>query len=69
MKKWQSKKPGDSQKVVLYTLCDAIASFMREPDETTKDMCLATRDDFRSRRALKNRLIREDPTPSQEPRE
>jgi hypothetical protein len=69
MRKWQSKKQRDSQKVVLYTLGDAIASFMRDPDETTKSMCLATRDDFRSRRTLKNRLIREDPNPSQEPRE
>jgi hypothetical protein len=69
MRKWQSNKQRDPQKVVLYTLGDAIASFMRNPDETTKNMCLATRDDFRSRRTLKNRLIREDPNPSQEPRE
>ncbi|KAJ2982676.1 hypothetical protein NUW58_g6394 [Xylaria curta] len=32
--------------VALSTLGDAIASFMREPDERTKDMCLATKDDI-----------------------
>jgi hypothetical protein len=69
MRKWQSKKQRGPQKVVLYTLGDVIASFMRDPDETTKNMCLATRDDFRSRRTLKNRLIREDSNPSQVPRE
>ncbi|KAI0468367.1 hypothetical protein F4859DRAFT_524623 [Xylaria cf. heliscus] len=31
---------------VLSTLGDAIASFIQEPDETTKDMCLATKYDF-----------------------
>jgi hypothetical protein len=69
MRKWQSEKQRDPQKVVLYTLGDAIASFMRDPDETTREMCLATKRDFRSRRTLKNRLIREDPNPSREPRE
>jgi hypothetical protein len=69
MRKWQSEKQRDPQKVVLYTLGDAISSFMRDPEETTRNMCLATRDDFRSRRTLKNRLVKEDPAPSQEPRE
>ncbi len=40
---------------VLYTLGDAIASFMREPDKTTIDMCLATRHDFRRKRDIRFR--------------
>ncbi|KAI1099322.1 hypothetical protein F4804DRAFT_337336 [Jackrogersella minutella] len=37
--------------VVLSTLGDAIASFMRDPDETTSNMCLATKDDFCQKQA------------------
>jgi hypothetical protein len=68
---WATRKRQSKgqKKVVIYNLGDAIASFMQEPDETTKNMCLATKDDFRTRRTLKNRLIREDSTASQEPRE
>lgn len=33
----------------LSTLGDAVASFMQDPDDTTKDMCLATKDDFRQK--------------------
>ena len=43
------------ESTVLYTLGDAIASFMQDPDETTKSMCLATRYDFRRKRDLKFR--------------
>ncbi|PFH60353.1 hypothetical protein XA68_11095 [Ophiocordyceps unilateralis] len=39
---------GDNQP--LYTLGDAIASFMRRPDDMTANMCLATKDDFLRRR-------------------
>ncbi|KAK7931114.1 hypothetical protein PG985_001826 [Apiospora marii] len=38
----------------LSTLGDAIASFMREPDETTKGMCLASRDDFVAHRRMRD---------------
>lgn len=38
---------------VLSTLGDAIASFMRDPDTTTKSMCLATKDDFFTQKASK----------------
>ncbi|KAL6718922.1 hypothetical protein ACLMJK_003157 [Lecanora helva] len=49
---------------VLYTLGDAVASFMQEPDETTKSMCLATRYDFQRKRDLKFRphLVKEPST-------
>lgn len=36
----------DLKNTVISTLGDAIASFMRKPDETTENMCLATKDDF-----------------------
>lgn len=44
---------------VLYTLGDAVASFMRDPDRTTVAMCLATRYDFRRKRdvRLRSRLL------------
>ncbi len=69
MRKWQSKEYRNPQKEVLYTLGDAIASFMREPDPTTANMSLATKYDFQSKRTLKNRLVKQVPNPSQEPRE
>lgn len=37
---------------VIYTLGDAIASFMRHPEPKTKDMCLATRDDLKTGRKV-----------------
>ena len=40
---------------ILYTLGDAIASFMREPDKSTIGMCLATRHDLRRKRDIKFR--------------
>ncbi|KAI3331160.1 hypothetical protein F4824DRAFT_476281 [Ustulina deusta] len=40
------------RETVLSTLGDAIASFMQEPDETTKNMCLATKYDFLQKRTF-----------------
>ena len=58
----------DDSEAVLYTLGDAVASFMRTPDETTRAMCLATRKDFRRKTNWKfrSRLVAKPPT---EPRE
>lgn len=44
------KGPNTGDHQPLYTLGDAIASFMRRPDDTTAGMCLATKDDFLRRR-------------------
>lgn len=54
-----------SRKETLYTLGDAIASFMSYPDETTKNMSLATKDNFRSTRPFsnKNRFRKKEPPP------
>lgn len=68
MRKWQENAKLDTQKQILYTFGDAIASFMREPDHMTKDLCLATKQDFLSRRPWKNRLVRQRPDPSRIPR-
>lgn len=38
------------EKTPLYTLGDAIASFMRYPDGTTANMCLASRENFHEKR-------------------
>lgn len=40
------------REAVLSTLGDAIASFMQEPDETTRNMCLATKYDFLRKNAF-----------------
>ncbi|KAH8671223.1 hypothetical protein BX600DRAFT_458587 [Xylariales sp. PMI_506] len=66
---WQDKERQNSEKQVLYTLGDAIGSFMRQPDPTTKDMGLATKDDFLTRRSLKTRLVKRTPTLERNPRE
>jgi len=54
-----------SRKKTLYTLGDAIASFMNYPDETTKNMSLATKDNFRNTRPFsnKNRFRKKEPPP------
>ncbi|KAK3680896.1 hypothetical protein B0T22DRAFT_445900 [Podospora appendiculata] len=64
------KRQRPQEKEVLYTLGDAIASFMRRPDPATKDMCLAAKFDFEPRWIFRDhRLIKEKPLmPSQEPR-
>lgn len=68
IRRWQDRAKNDHQKQILYTLGDAIASFMRHPSSQTRDMCLATRYDFLSRRPWKNRLVKQWPVPSREPR-
>ncbi|KAK3378238.1 hypothetical protein B0H63DRAFT_241771 [Podospora didyma] len=66
---WQSSQRHDADKEVLYTLGDAISSFMRRPDDTTRDMGLATKWDFESKRKWSTRLVKQDPLPSTTPRE
>ncbi|KAK1467406.1 hypothetical protein CMEL01_11399, partial [Colletotrichum melonis] len=62
MRRWQNPRKENQAKEVLYTLGDAIASFMREPCEQTIDMGLATKYDFLTTRTLCNRFIRSSPT-------
>lgn len=50
---WYARGRAAGRDQSLYTLGDAIASFMHEPDKTTKDMCLATKDDFLRKRGSK----------------
>ncbi|KAI0134218.1 hypothetical protein BJ170DRAFT_190905 [Xylariales sp. AK1849] len=84
MRKWQKKDQDTRERhqhasqdhqhpmprtEVIYTLGDAIASFMRDPDPTTKDMCLATKHDFVSRRLWSKHWVKQWPSPSREPRE
>ncbi|KUI56184.1 hypothetical protein VP1G_03514 [Cytospora mali] len=68
IRKWQEGAKEDSQKQILYTLGDAIASFMRNPSPETEGLCLATKQDFLSQRTWKNRLVKQWPVPSREPR-
>lgn len=68
-RRWQAKALVDEKKEVLYTLGDAISSFMRVPDEKTQNMCLATKHDFTTKRTWRNRLVKEPVSTSQEPRE
>ncbi|KAI1801235.1 hypothetical protein F4811DRAFT_468442 [Daldinia bambusicola] len=69
IRKWQQEERGDAKGMVLYTLGDAIASFIQDPDPATVDMCLATKDDFIRRRPWKNRLVKQPLTLNREPRE
>ncbi|KAI1476100.1 hypothetical protein F4774DRAFT_394652 [Daldinia eschscholtzii] len=69
IRKWQQTKRDDGDGMVLYTLGDAIASFIQNPDPTTVDMCLATKDDFIRRRSWKNRLVEQPSTLNRQPRE
>ncbi|KAI0147984.1 hypothetical protein F4776DRAFT_673287 [Hypoxylon sp. NC0597] len=69
IRKWQDAERTDADKAVLYTLGDAIASFMRRPDATTADMGLATKEDFIRRRPWKNHLIKLPLTLNREPRD
>ncbi|KAK6225711.1 hypothetical protein QIS74_01758 [Colletotrichum tabaci] len=62
MRKWQNRQQRDQAKQVMHTLGDAIASFMREPCEHTKDLGLGTKYDFLTTREWKNRLVRCPPT-------
>ncbi|KAK3940285.1 hypothetical protein QBC46DRAFT_459091 [Diplogelasinospora grovesii] len=56
LRSWQDPKRQESQKE-------------REPDTTTENMCLAPKDDFLPTRTWKNRLVKKDPSPSQDARE
>ncbi|KAI1443085.1 hypothetical protein F5Y02DRAFT_226996 [Annulohypoxylon stygium] len=59
LRKWQERERSDEDKVILYTVGDAIASFMRKPDPTTANMGLATKDEFIRRRPWKNHLVKQ----------
>ncbi|KAF4919075.1 putative transporter [Colletotrichum viniferum] len=61
LRKWQDQKQHRKAKEVLYTLGDAIASFMRDPCEQTKDLGLSTKSDFLTTRKWKDRLIKQTP--------
>lgn len=69
MRKWQDSERSDADKAVIYTLGDAIASFMRRPDPTTVDMGLATKDDFIRRRPWRTHLVKLPLVLNREPRE
>ncbi|KAI0848731.1 hypothetical protein F5Y00DRAFT_253217 [Daldinia vernicosa] len=69
MRKWQHPMRDDADGTILYTLGDAIASFMRNPDPTTVDMCLATKDDFIQRRSSKSNPVEQPFILNREPRE
>lgn len=56
------------KEAVLSTLGDAIASFMQEPDETTKNMCLATKYDFLQKRRFLGRGGKEESEVNVHPR-
>ncbi|KAI0966578.1 hypothetical protein F4678DRAFT_475868 [Xylaria arbuscula] len=47
------------REAVLSTLGDAIGSFMQDPDETTKNMCLATKYDFIPKKTILTRREKE----------
>ncbi|KAI1208973.1 uncharacterized protein F4807DRAFT_467948 [Annulohypoxylon truncatum] len=59
LRRWQETKRSDEGKTILYTLGDAIASFMRKPDPTTINLGLATKDDFIRGRTWKSHLVKE----------
>lgn len=58
LRKYQWADRKDHEKNVIYTLGDAIQSFVRYPDPKTAGMCLATKDEFRRRRARKTKLMK-----------
>ncbi|KAK6077801.1 hypothetical protein SCUP234_06559 [Seiridium cupressi] len=77
MRKWQNRdrqglfeqeKSQAMRDQILYTLGDAIASFMRKPDLSTKDMCLASKEDFLWKRPLSKQLRKQAPEPSRDAR-
>ncbi|KAK5625205.1 hypothetical protein RRF57_000921 [Xylaria bambusicola] len=53
---------------ILSTLGDAIASFMQDPDETTRDKCLATKYDFQRKNSFFNIWGKEKPNLDVHPR-
>ena len=68
LRRWQDRAQRDLDQDVLYTLGDAVASFMRRPEQRTRNMCLATKYDFESKRAWKNRLVKKRPELNTDPR-
>jgi hypothetical protein len=56
------------RETVLSTLGDAVASFMQEPDETTKNMCLAAKYDFLEKRRFWKRQEKEEVEAHSHPR-
>lgn len=58
---WQNPKKPDQAKDVLYTLGDAIASFMRRPCKETVGMGLTTKRDFLTTRTCKGNFVRSPP--------
>jgi hypothetical protein len=69
MRKYQWAARQDHEKHVLYTLGDAVQSFIQAPEPKTADMCLATKDDFMRRRTLKTKLTRPELVLSKVPRQ
>lgn len=61
LRRWQNPKKPEQAKEVLYTLGDAIASFMREPCKETVGMGLTTKYDFLTTRSLKDNFVRSLP--------
>ncbi|KAI1757385.1 hypothetical protein F4782DRAFT_478338 [Xylaria castorea] len=57
------------REAVLSTLGDAISSFIQDPDESTKNMCLATKYDFLRKRTFLSRWRKEKSHSSTHPRE
>ncbi|KAI1775604.1 hypothetical protein F4818DRAFT_457822 [Hypoxylon cercidicola] len=68
-RKWQGAERSDADAAVIYTLGDAIASFMRKPDPTTMDMGLSTKDDFIRRHPGRSSLEKFPPILNRKPRE
>lgn len=68
MRKYQWAARKDHEKHVVYTLGDAIRSFVRNPETKTEDMCLADISDFRRRRNRKSRFVKPELVLSKEPR-
>ncbi len=72
MRTYQWERRADREnfgKEVIYTLGDAISSFMRKEDESTKNICLATKDDFASKWTMKDLLARKKHPGVEDPRQ
>lgn len=61
LRRWQNPKKPDRAREVLYTLGDAIASFMTVPCKETVGMGLTTKYDFLTTRTRKSRFARSPP--------
>ncbi|KAI1734061.1 hypothetical protein F4680DRAFT_471437 [Xylaria scruposa] len=57
------------KEAVLSTLGDAISSFIQDPDENTKNMCLATKYDFLRKGKFPKKWTKEKSDPGTHPRE